>query len=88
MKKGGLPNVAYLAIGIAILVPKVSLIREGLVSTKFLIKWFLIYKIKHVFAEFIKYKMYMQRNLLISLFVKYFQLRLKLKIPNFVSSYF
>ena len=36
MKKGGLPKVAYLEIGIAILVPKVFKILEGLVN------WFLI----------------------------------------------
>ena len=29
MKKGGLPKVAYLEMGIAILVPKVSYILEG-----------------------------------------------------------
>ena len=44
-------------------------------SIKFLIKWFLIKK-KDVLVEFIKYKMYMQKNLQISFFIKHFQFRL------------
>ena len=51
-----------------------SFLNLGSTSTKFLTKWFLIKKL--VLLEFMKYKMYMHRNLQIYLFIKYFQLRI------------
>ena len=69
MKKEGLPKVAYLEIGTAISVPKVSLIFEGLVLS--FLKSGVLLK-KPVLVELIKY----------TFLLNIFNLGFKQKIPN------